>query len=295
MRYAFALLALAQIAIGAAAIFARFALTGGGPIAVSAFRLLIAALPVVLVAALRGAYRRHDRDTEIRLVWAGLALAVHFACWIASLNYASVAVSTLLVCTTPVWTEAFAIVRFRRLRLLATASIACALAGVAIVIGAPARGETPLGIGLALAGAVAIAVYLLLVRASDPRYGTLAVVARTYPAAAATLLAATVITRDPIPAAGNASAWAGVLAMALVSQLFGHTALNAAVRRLSATFVATVTLIEPAIAGLLAALIFGERLAPGTLLGGLVVLAGIALAVRAEPRMTAALAGTSSD
>jgi len=295
MRSAFALLALAQLAIGAAAIFARFALSGGGPIAISALRLLIASLPVVGVAALRGAYRGHDRPTERRLLWAGFALAVHFGCWIASLRYASVAVSTLLVCTTPVWTEAFAIVRLRRVRVDALTSIACALAGVAIVIGAPARSETPLGIGLALAGAVAIAFYLLLVRASDVRYGTLAVVARTYPTAAIVLLAAAAVSRDPAPPLSNGAAWAGILAMALVSQLFGHTALNAAVRRLTATFVATVTLIEPAIAALLAALIFGERLAPGTLLGSLVVLGGIALAIRAEPRAAAAPVASGAD
>jgi len=295
MRSAFALLALAQLAIGAAAIFARFALSGGGPIAISALRLLVAALPVAGVAALRGAYRRHDRPTERRLLLAGFALAVHFGCWIASLRYASVAVSTLLVCTTPVWTEAFAIVRLRRVRVDALAGIACALAGVAIVIGAPARSETPLGIGLALAGAVAIAFYLLLVRASDARYGTLAVVARTYPTAAIVLLAAAAVSGDPAPPLSDGAAWAGILAMALVSQLFGHTALNAAVRRLSATFVATVTLIEPAIAALLAALIFGERLAPGTLLGSLVVLGGIALAIRAEPRAAAAPVASGAD
>ena len=295
MRSAFALLALAQLAIGAAAIFARFALSGGGPIAISALRLLIASLPVVGVAALRGAYRGHDRPTERRLLWAGFALAVHFGCWIASLRYASVAVSTLLVCTTPVWTEAFAIVRLRRVRVDALTSIACALAGVAIVIGAPARSETPLGIGLALAGAVAIAFYLLLVRASDARYGTLAVVARTYPTAAIVLLAAAAVSGDPAPPLSDGAAWAGILAMALVSQLFGHTALNAAVRRLTATFVATVTLIEPAIAALLAALIFGERLAPGTLLGSLVVLGGIALAIRAEPRAAAAPVASGAD
>jgi drug/metabolite transporter (DMT)-like permease len=257
--------------------------------------LLIAAVPIGAIAAGCGAYRRHDRDTEWRLGLAGLALAAHFACWIASLRYASVAVSTLLVCTTPIWTEAFAVARLRRIRLDALASIACALAGVAIVIGVPDRGETPLGIGLALAGAIAIAIYLLLVRASDARYGTLAVVARTYPLAAIVLLAATAVTRDTIPAANNAAAWAGIIAMALVSQLFGHTALNAAVRRLNATLVATVTLIEPAIAGGLAALIFRERLAPGTLVGALVVLAGIAIAVRAEPRSTTELAVTSGN
>lgn len=294
MRYAFALLALAQLAIGAAAIFARFALAGGGgPVAVSAVRLALAAIPVACVAARRGAYARYDGATEGRLVAAGVALAAHFACWIESLRYTSVAVSTLLVCTTPIWTEAVAVVRTRRIRADVLASIACALAGVTIVIGVPARGDGPLGIGLALAGAVAFAAYLLLIRASDVRYGTLAVVARTYPIAALVLLGSTILLHDPLPPPRASGAWAAIVAMALVSQLFGHTALNAAVRRLSATFVATVTLVEPVIAGVLAALLLNERLAPATFAGAGVILAGIALALRAEPRTVAPPAATS--
>jgi drug/metabolite transporter (DMT)-like permease len=295
MRSALALLALAQVAIGAAAIFARFALASGGPVAVSALRLLIAAVPVAAIAAWRGAYRRHDRATEGRLMWAGVALAAHFACWIASLRYASVAVSTLLVCTTPIWTEGFAVARARRVRGNVLASIGCALIGVAIVVGAPARTERPLGIGLALAGAIAIGIYLLLVQASDARYGTLAVVARTYPIAAIVLVAAAAAIRDRVPPASDARAWGGILGMALISQLFGHTALNAAVRRLSVTLVATATLIEPVAAGLLAALILGERLAPRTLGGAIVVLAGIAIALRAEPRAAVELSPRAND
>jgi len=282
MRSAFALLALAQLAVGAAAIFARFALAGGGPIAVSACRLLIAALPVAVVAYARRAYASPDRATELRLGLAGLALAAHFGLWIGSLRSASVAVSTLLVCTTPIWTEAFAVVRTRRIRAAVLASVMCALVGVAIVIGLPNRTDTPLGVELALGGALAIAVYLLLVRASDQRYATLAVVGRTYPIAACALLAATFAFRDPVPPLADRGAWAGIIAMALVSQLFGHTALNAAVRRLSATLVATVTLIEPAIAAGFAALIFHERLAPATLAGAGLILVAIAVALRAE-------------
>jgi drug/metabolite transporter (DMT)-like permease len=108
---ALGLLAGAQIAIGAAAIFARFALTAAGPLSVSALRLGIAAVPVVVLAALRGRYARFDGATERRLQFAGLALAVHFGTWIASLQHASAAVSTLLVCSTPVFTEAWSFAR----------------------------------------------------------------------------------------------------------------------------------------------------------------------------------------
>jgi drug/metabolite transporter (DMT)-like permease len=276
---ALGLLAGAQIAIGAAAIFARFALTAAGPLSVSALRLGIAAVPVVALAALRGRYARFDPATERRLGFAGLALAVHFGTWIASLQHASVAVSTLLVCSTPVFTEAWSFARTRRARPPVLAGIGLALAGVAIVAGAPSHSETPLGIGLALCGAAAMALYLILVRASDARYTTLAVVGRTYPIAALALGCMAALTHDGFPSVHASGAWAGILAMALASQLFGHTAINAAVRVLSATFVAMTVLLEPVVAAVAAALVFGEHPAPFTAVGALLIFTAIALAV----------------
>jgi len=281
---ALGLLALAQIAIGAAAIFARFALTAAGPLSVAALRMAIAAVPVVAVTALHGGYVRYDGPTERRLQFAGLALAVHFGTWIASLQHASVAVSTLLVCSTPIFTEAWSALRTRTWRPLAATSVALAMAGVAIVAGAPSRHETPLGIALALCGAVAMAVYLLLVRASDVRYSTPAVVGRTYPIAALVLACAALAANDGFPSVHARGAWAGILALAFVSQLFGHTALNAAVRVLSATFVATTTLLEPVIAAVAAAIVFGEQPAPFTAAGAVLILIAIALAIRTEAR-----------
>jgi drug/metabolite transporter (DMT)-like permease len=222
--------------------------------------------------------------TERRLLLAGMLLALHFASWIASLDFASVAISTLLVCTTPVWTEIYAVLRRRRVDAYAAASVLGALAGVAIVVGAPDRANTPLGIALALAGAVTIAAYLLVVRATDPRYDTLAVTSRTYTYAAIALALAAVIAHDHLPPAGDLRAWAGIVAMALLSQLFGHTALNAAVRVLSATFVSTMTLLEPVIAAVLAAWLFAERLGAATAVGAVVILAAIGVALRGEAR-----------
>jgi drug/metabolite transporter (DMT)-like permease len=279
---ALGLLAGAQVAIGAAAIFARFALTAAGPLSVSALRMAIAAVPVVAVAVLRGRYARFDAPTERRLALAGLALAVHFATWIASLQHAGVAVSTLLVCSTPVFTELWTLARTGRARPLVLASLVLAAAGVAIVAGVPSGRDTPLGIALALCGAVAMAAYLLLVRASDARYTTLAVVGRTYPIAALALACAALVCRDGFPNLAARGAWAGILALAFVSQLFGHTAINAAVRVLSATLVAMTVLLEPVVAAVAAAFVFGERPAPFTAAGALLVFAAIALALRAE-------------
>jgi drug/metabolite transporter (DMT)-like permease len=275
-------LAIGQIAVGAAAIFARYALTGAGPLAVSSLRLAIAAMVICALALAFGRYRTFAAASERRLALAGLVLALHFAAWITSLRFASVTISTLLVCSAPIWTEAYAVLRARKARPDVIVSILTALIGVGIVVGLPTGENTPLGLGLAIAGAWAWAAYLIVVRGVDRRYDTLAIVGRTYPIAALLLAGAAAFAGQAPPPLANTVSWGGIIAMALISQLFGHTALNIAVRTLSPTFVATTTLLEPLIAALLAAILFQERLAPSALAGAVVILGAIALAIRAE-------------
>ena len=292
MIRAYGVLVLAQLAIGAAAIFARYALLGSGPAWAAALRLAIASLPVVAIAALRGAFRGGDRATDRRLLLAGILLGLHFATWIDSLRYTTVAISTLLVTTTPVWTE-FIDRRTRRGSLrIRTLAIGIALLGVAVVVGWPsAAGSDPLrGAVLALIGSAAIAGYLTIVQRigespeRSARYSTIGIVGRTYPIAAIAVGIWALVSHDRFPQFSDTTAWGGILAMALISQMLGHTALNAALRTLTTTIVAMTTLLEPIVAALFAAWLFSERLSPLTTLGGVLVLAGIALLVREEGR-----------
>ncbi|MDQ2859022.1 MAG: EamA family transporter, partial [Candidatus Eremiobacteraeota bacterium] len=62
---------------------------------------------------------------------------------------------------------------------------------------------------------------------------------------------------------------------ALVSQSLGHTALNAALNDFSPSTIALTTLLEPAIAAILAAAIFHETLSAQMLFGGLLILAAV--------------------
>jgi drug/metabolite transporter (DMT)-like permease len=118
------------------------------------------------------------------------------------------------------------------------------------------------------------------------RYSTIGIVGRTYPVAAIAVGIWALISHDQFPQLSDTTAWGGILAMALISQMLGHTALNAALRTLTSTIVAMTTLLEPIVAALLAAWLFSERLSPLTTLGGVLVLAGIALLVREEGRAT---------
>jgi drug/metabolite transporter (DMT)-like permease len=122
----------------------------------------------------------------------------------------------------------------------------------------------------------------MLVREVRHAFGTRAIVTRTYAWDAIALIVAAAFARQPPPPLSATQAWGGILAMALVSQLLGHTAMNAALRWFTASAVALTTLLEPIIAGLLALLIFAERLTPAALGGGVLILAAIAVFLREE-------------
>ncbi len=245
-------------------------------------RLAIAAALAVAIA--RG-FAPISRRREKSLAIAGIALAVHFAAWIGSLLYISVALSTLLVTTTPVWTELYDVLRDRRpptRRYLV--ALAFALVGVALIalarpaVPAPIPGHALVGDALALVGSIAIGAYLLIVRdasAGEPRLLTRTIVARTYGWSAVALVIASVALHQGPPAPRDGLAWFGVLAMALVSQLLGHTALNASLRYFTPSVVALSTLLEPAIAAGLAALFFHETISARAAAGALLVLAGV--------------------
>ncbi len=283
----------AQIAIGAAAIFARFALASAGPLVVSALRLGIAT--VVLGFFVRK-FALLSKRREIAFALAGCALAVHFATWITSLRYTSIAISTLLVTTTPLWTEIYEMLARRRWPSPRFAvALACAIAGVALVAfsgathPAPVPGHAAYGAILALIGSIAIGAYLLIVRAAGEgptsrRLATRQIIVRTYGWATLALVIASYVARERPPSTHDASAWGGILAMALVSQLLGHTLLNAALGTFAPSLIALTTLLEPVIAAILAAAIFHETLSVPTAVGGILVLVAVGVSLAEESR-----------
>lgn len=282
----------AQIAVGAAAIFARWALGGADPLAVSAARLAIAAVLLLGAAIFMRAKsaRRPTRRENVILAFAGLALAVHFSTWIWSLEYTTVAISTLIVTTTPIWTALYdTLVLKRPLSRVATFAFATGIVGMGMVVGfdttaPPVAGHQFLGAALAFVGSLGIGAYFILVREVREALDTRAIVTRTYSWAALALVAAAAIAHQPPPPLHATVAWSGILAMALVSQLLGHTALNAALRWFSPSAIAFATLLEPVIAAVLALVLFAEAVAPLSIVGGVILLASIGVVLR-EDRM----------
>ncbi|HTV92520.1 MAG TPA: EamA family transporter [Verrucomicrobiae bacterium] len=268
--------------MGAAAIFARYALTAAAPLAVAAARLCIAAAVLLTIALV--ARERASTPTpaqRLTLIAAGAVLAAHFATWIASLDYTTVAISTLLVSTSPLFTTLYdAVVRRRRFPLVVPLAFITGVAGLLMITRAnhspaPHPGHAMVGALLALTGAAAFAAYLLLVREVRADLSTRAIVTTTYTAAAIVLVILALLAHQPPPPVHAYAAWGGILAMALISQLLGHTGMNAALRWFSPTAISFSTLLEPVIAAALALVLFGETLSGLALAGALLLLGSI--------------------
>jgi drug/metabolite transporter (DMT)-like permease len=278
----------AQIAIGAAAIFARFALHGAGPVEVSALRLTIAALPLLVFSWKRSKKLSIPRRHEVLFACSGVALAIHFATWIASLQYTSVAVSTLLVCTAPVWTALYNwLILKQKMGKQFWFALLVAGCGVGLILsssqpGSQANGLALVGDLLAVTGAIAFAAYLIAIRSVSSHYPTLVIVGRTYSWAALTLTIAALVLGQG-PPGNDLLSWAGIIAMALISQILGHTGMNASLKWFSSSTVAFSTLLEPVFAALLAAMIFSERISALTLCGSVQVLISLAVILRFQP------------
>lgn len=292
----YAVLAAGVLVVSSASILIRFAQGLGVPsLSLAAWRLTLAALiitPLVLAHSRAELAKLAPRDVGLAVL-AGAFLAIHFATWIASLAYTTVAASTVLVTTNPIWIAAASWLLFRErpgaglafgIALALVGSIAIFAAGSASPGGAnPALGNT-----LALIGAIMVSGYLLIGRSLRRRLSLLVYIWLVYGAAAGVLLLA-VLASGGAMLGFAAAAYAILLALAVGPQLCGHTAFNWALRYLSPAFIAIAILGEPVGAALLAFLILGERVAPPELAGFVLLLVGIYCAARAERRGAAAL------
>lgn len=279
LRLAVVLVA-AVLAISFAAIFTRLAEAPG--VVVAFWRMAFSCL-LLAPFTVRGLRRTPPTWRSLRpTLWAGVLLGVHFAAWLSSLAFTTVAASVTLVTTFPLWVALIEWARGRRPTRGVLIGLGIALAGgAAIGLGDLRGGSAPLlGDALALLGATTVAGYFLLGRhAQHAGLSTGAYAGIAYAVATLVLLPLPLVVGAPY-LAWPAETWLWIALMALAPQMIGHTGLNWANRFMDPTLVATVTLLEPIGAGTLALILFGEVPGVGVLLGAPVLLVGVALVVR---------------
>jgi drug/metabolite transporter (DMT)-like permease len=278
--------AIGVLAVSTAATLIRLAQAEMHSLSIAAWRLTLATLILAPVALTT---RHSELRTLTRREWgyvlgAGLLLALHFATWITSLAYTSVVASLVLVTTHPIFVGLVSHMLLREpLSRGMVAALVIAIAG-SVIIGFGDLGEGShrlWGDILALLGGSAAAGYFLIGRRLRARLSLLAYVFPVYCTAAAVLVLIALLSGLPV-LPQHRGTWLWLLLMALGPQILGHSSLNWALRYLSATYVTIAVLGEPIGATLLAWWLLGERPSYWALTGGMLILAGIVVASRAE-------------
>jgi drug/metabolite transporter (DMT)-like permease len=271
-------LVLAIVAISTGAPFARWA-APAPPIVIAALRVALAAV-LLLGAGWRDlpSLRRiapHDRPL---IALSGALLAIHFGSWIASLSFTSTAASVALVCTNPIFAALFGSLLGDRVTAREIAGMAIAASGCAVLAQGDwqAGGDALIGDGLALLGAASAAAYLVVGRRLRSALPLLPYLGTVNAIAAAGLGIAAVVLGAPI-ATLPAHSYVACAGAAVVASLVGHSLLNAAVRITPAHVVSLVMLGEPIGSSLITWVAFSEQPPLHAVLGGAIVLAGIAI------------------
>lgn len=273
------------------------AATAAPALAVAFWRnaLAVGALAPIALCRRRAELRATSRRVLLLSLAAGALLALHFGLWLPSLRLTSVASSTALVTTTPLWTVLLLRLggsRPPRLVLLGTLTACC---GVLVLTGVDVRlsGTALTGDALALAGGMAAAGYMLLGERVRQTASTTAYTLLCYTATTLLLLTACLTTGQALLGYPVASWWK-LLALTACAQLGGHTLVNLVVRRLGASVVSTALLLETPGAALVAGVWLGQVPPIAAYPALLLIVTGLALVVRANRTNRAHSAGSAA-
>jgi drug/metabolite transporter (DMT)-like permease len=211
-----------------------------------------------------------------RIIFAGIFLGCHFACFFLGVRNTSIANATLLGCMAPIFTVFISIFQKKKINKMTYVGLVVALVGGGII----QSGDISLnnanlfGNSIALLSGLFIAITFVL--AEEIRQETnIIVYGRTlfFVASITVLLIATTAGDSILNFKTGDIPW--FLFLGLVPSIFGHNLLNYAVKYITPTAVSSVPLGEPIIASIFGLLLFGEAIPIGALLGGPVVLIGV--------------------
>jgi drug/metabolite transporter (DMT)-like permease len=281
MQPALAALLLGATCIALSPIFVRVADVGP---TVSAFWRVALAAPLLwpLVAFSRPAPSSIDWKP---LVAAGLAFAGDLAFWHWSIQYTSVANSTLLANLASIFvTLAMWIFCRERPTRVFVAGLATALLGVGLLVHSSLEFSATalLGDALGLITAAFYAAYILAVKGLRDRGArTLHLMAVTTTVSALFLFPLALASGEPL-LPPSAIGWLKLVGLAWVSHCAGQGLIAYSLAHLPAAFSSVSLLFQPVMAALFAWLLLAEPLGPVQFAGGAIVLAGIYVARRSS-------------
>ena len=265
----------------------KVAYRGGFTVAELQLLRFAAATPLLLaVAALAGRRRprpasgqaatwRLGAGTHLRLLALGfVGYGVQATLYFTALTRISASLTSLLLYLYPALVAGAAVALGRhRLDRATTAGLVLILAGTVLVLGLPAGRTDLVGVALGLGSALWYTAYLLV--GERVAAGTDALVVATHVAlgAAAWFACGVAALRPDLGDDRGAAVLAGV-AMAVLGTAVPIAALFAGIERVGVTWASIGSALEPVGTVGLAVAFLHEDLGPGTILGGVAVVAG---------------------
>jgi drug/metabolite transporter (DMT)-like permease len=240
---------------------------------------LVAIWPAALATRrteLAGLSRREVRWA----VGAGVLLALHFATWVPSLRYTSVASATAIVATQPVWVALLARAMGHDVPRRAWLGIAISLVAVVVLTGVDFSlvDDALVGDLLALLGGMFAALYTVAGAEVRRTVSTTSYTALCYSTAALALLVGCLV--GGVQLGGfSGTTWLQLLALTAGAQLLGHSVFNLVLRTTSATVVSLVLLLEVPGAALIAAAALGQTPPVQAVPAALLLLVGLGIVI----------------
>lgn len=245
------------------------------------YRMTFAALllaPYILLRC-RDEVKTMGRREWLLCLAAGIFLGLHFSNYFAALRRTTIASATVLINTEAIFVPLGAMLFMKaKLSRKAWSAILLTFAGSIVVAMADmGGGGAMLGNLLALTGAVCGAGYTLL--GTLCRRGGVSTMVYSfflYAVAALTVLVL-VLFSGTAPIGYEPVNFLTTLGMAVFCTIGGHSIYSWGLKYLPASFVASAKMLEPVFASVWALLLFSERPGVLVLLGGAVVILGVAL------------------
>ncbi|HEX8938670.1 MAG TPA: DMT family transporter [Candidatus Limnocylindrales bacterium] len=300
-RVGMAAAAASAVLFGTSYVATAFALRSFSPVGVGLWRGALAAALLALILVLsRGRLGALPRD-RVRLGRLLVLGVVGGPAFIVAMNLAvalaGAAIASFVAGLYAVLAAVLApLVLRERLPPQATIGFVVALVGTLLLAGLAPSGSVVAGTAAGLAAALAYALYLVLSRrwTRDDGLSGPAISLATLVCSAVVLLGVELV-REPaaiVPARIRPDAALGLLWLVVMVSLIAQLLVVASVRRIAARRSSAFLLLNPPSATLVAWLLLGEALGPVELVGGALVLLGIAVASGLlGPSSTGAAAG----
>ncbi len=280
MARSYLFLPIGMIAISTASIFIK--LCDAPVLTIASYRMILASLMLMPFACYKKPWRGWERKEVKWFLLSGIFLSLHFAFWIASLKYTSVASSVVLVTTHPIFVGIGGWIFLKeRMGLNLVFGISLSILGSGLIgYGDMVWSKGALmGDGFALLGAIAASGYLLIGRKMRKDQDLFSYIFPVYSTAGLVLIIFSLLFQEPFFGYSTRT-YLFMFLLALIPQLIGHTTFNWALKYLPASLVAVTILGEPVGATILAYLILKEGLTTWKVLGGILILLGILIALK---------------